>query len=254
MSEKLSVKAAPALDAGVPAPEPSDDAIVERVRNGDVNAFELLMRRYDRWVFGIVARRAPREQVADLAQEAFVHAYQALPNYRANPSADGFRHWLAKIARRRCCDYWRALSRHPTCAFSNLNVEAREQLERNREAAASEVSHSEMERDTARELVCEAMDRLETDDRTILWLLYWRGYSTRETAALLGYSTGNVKIRASRARSLVRRRMGSSADPPAPTLQRSGSMCNPGVNHAGKPNREPLNHARFSRESPLVSA
>ncbi len=208
--------------AGLPAPEPSDDAVIERVLNGDVDAFEVLVRRYDRWVFAIVTKHVAREQVAEIAQEVFIHAYQSLPHYHTNTS---FRQWLAKIAVRRCCDYWRTVNRHPTRAISNLNLQDIEQVERACQANACEAVQSEMELDKMREMLCHAIDWLEADDWTMLWLLYWQGYSLWDIAAILGYSPGNVKVRVSRSRTLLRKLMNSSVGDEDLIASFAPSMC-----------------------------
>ena len=201
--------------------EPSDDAIIERIRNGDMNAFELLARRYERWVCGIVSKRAARDQVPDIAQEVFIHAYRSLPHYaprqnlvtdgqspgHLNPSPDGFKHWLATIAVRCCYDYQRAVHRHPTCAISNSSAEDFQQMERTTQAAACETFHVEMEQDTRREALREAIDGLDADDQILLGLIYGPGYSLPETADILGDSLETVKSRARRVRAMLRHRL-----------------------------------------------
>jgi len=79
--------------------EPSDAAIIARVLNEDMNAFEIIVRRYDRLVSDIVSKHTARAQVADVAQEIFIQAYKSLPYYRLNMS---FPKWLAKIAAMSC--------------------------------------------------------------------------------------------------------------------------------------------------------
>jgi len=221
MNEKLLLNEIPARIAtqsvaGGPLPDQSDDEIIERVRKGDANAFEILERRYNRWVSGIVSKHAARDQAADIAQEVFIQAYKSLPHYRMNTS---FRQWLATIAVRRCYYYCRAANRHPTCVISNLNAEATEQMEQSLQATACEAANSEMDLDKMRETLGRAMDGFEADVQTILWMIYWEGYSQEETAEILGYSPGSVKAHASRARVLLRQRMNQEAisDPsPAP--------------------------------------
>lgn len=222
---EVTAETEPPGSAAALCPGESDDAIIERIRNGDINAFELLMRRYERWVLSIVAKHAPHHQATELVHEVFLQAYKSLPHYsprrslaaggqspgRANPSADGFRQWLAAIAVRRCYDYHRAANRHPTCAVSNLSAEDADQMEQTDQAAAGVVFHEDMELDATREALREAMDRLDADDRILLGLLYWQGHSLPETAAILGCSPGNVRIRAGRACARLHQQMDASS-------------------------------------------
>lgn len=231
--EKIADRAGDTQDEDVAVEtEPSDDAIIERIRDGDMNAFELLARRYERWVCGIVSRRVARDQAPDVMQEVFIHVYRSLPHYspqsrldlrrlvrhsslndggspgHVTPSTDGsFRHWLARIAVRCCCDYQRAAHRHPTCAVSNLSADDSQQMERTTQATVCETFHAEMELDATREALLQAMDGLDADDRIVLGLIYVMGYSLPEAADILGDSLGAVKSRAWRARGALRSRM-----------------------------------------------
>lgn len=181
--------------------ELSDDAIIECIRNGDVNAFELLMRRYKHWVFGIVSKHVAHNQVSETVEDVFVQAYRSLPRYLINTS---FKQWLALIASRRCCHCHSAANRHLTCAISNLNTEDREQMEAVCEEAACAAFHAETDSSAKCEAVRADMDRLEANDRRILHLLYFEDYSLQETAVMLGCTLGNARVRACRARKALR--------------------------------------------------
>src|SRR5512137_2719264 len=73
-----------------------DQQLVERVQRGDKRAFELLVAKYQRKIFRLLSRliRDPAE-VEDVAQEAFIKAYRALPNFRGESA---FYTWLYRIA------------------------------------------------------------------------------------------------------------------------------------------------------------
>jgi RNA polymerase sigma-70 factor (ECF subfamily) len=203
------------------ATELSDDAIIERIRNGDVNAFELLMRRYKQWVFGIVSKHMAHNQVAETAQDVFIQAYRSLPHYRMNTS---FKQWLALIAGRCCCHYWRAVNRYSTCAISNLNAQDTEQLETVREEAACAAFHTETDYSAKCDSVRTAMDGLGANDRRILELLYMQDYSLPETAAMLGYTLVNARVRACRARNALRTLL-----KPAVVTEKSLVLVNPAI-------------------------
>lgn len=203
----------PGSVTGRPADEPSDDEIIARVLNEDVDAFEILMRRYNRYVFAIVSKRVPHAQTPDIVQDVFIQAYKSLPRHCPNTS---FKGCLARIAVRCCCDYLCAFNRHPIYAVSNLSAEDREQMERTCEASACDAAQSEMEMERMRETLGRTMNRLEPDDQTILRLIYGENYSPEETAEIMGYSPGNIRVRASRACNVLRKLMDSPVNMASP--------------------------------------
>jgi RNA polymerase sigma-70 factor, ECF subfamily len=195
----------------LPASEPSDDAIVARVLNDDMDAFEILTRRYNRYVSRIVTSRVPRGQAAEIVQEAFIQAYRSLEHYRLNTS---FRNWLAKITARCCCHFWRARKRQSTtCVVSNLNAEDIEKLEQTCEDTSCAAFYLELEQEKQRDILLKAMERLKDSDRNILRLLYLDNCSLSETAAILGCSFGNIRVRACRARKVLFQLMHCAANP-----------------------------------------
>ncbi|MEI7903110.1 MAG: sigma factor, partial [bacterium] len=89
-------------------PAATDAELIARVRAGEVNAFEPLITRHRQQVLAIAARHVPAAEVAATAQDVFVRAFLSLKSYRAERP---FGHWLARIAVRTCCDFWRQQKR-----------------------------------------------------------------------------------------------------------------------------------------------
>ncbi|MFH1681295.1 MAG: sigma-70 family RNA polymerase sigma factor, partial [Candidatus Eisenbacteria bacterium] len=87
-----------------------DEELVRRSRAGDPGAFGALVDRYKHGIYWMVARIAGREEAEDLAQEAFVRAYQALPRFRGECT---FRTWIFKIARNLSLSEIRRRGRRP---------------------------------------------------------------------------------------------------------------------------------------------
>ncbi|MGL4515620.1 MAG: RNA polymerase sigma factor RpoE, partial [Shewanella sp.] len=74
----------------------SDQQLVERVQQGDKTAFNLLVLKYQSKVISLISRYVRNQSdVADVAQEAFIKAYRALPNFRGESA---FYTWLYRIA------------------------------------------------------------------------------------------------------------------------------------------------------------
>ncbi len=88
---------ADALGAAPPPAEADADAfLVGRARDGDVAAFESLVRRHERWVFSMVLRMVGnRHEAEDVAQDIFLKAYCGLPSFRGTAR---FSTWLHTIA------------------------------------------------------------------------------------------------------------------------------------------------------------
>ena len=73
----------------------SDRGVIKNIRNGNVDAFEILIRTYQRYVFKIVNRHVPASDVQETAHQTFISAYRSLESFRGNTE---FRSWLATIA------------------------------------------------------------------------------------------------------------------------------------------------------------
>lgn len=171
--------------------------IVQRVLGGEVDAFALLMERYQDYVLAIVKRHAPPNQVEELVQEVFIKAFQSLGGWR---QAGRFRAWLSVIAVRTCYDYWRKHYRTREVSMSALSEAHREWLDRVL-ADASETSWQDItRRREAREILDWALDQLSAADRMVLELVYLEGHTVKAAARLLGWTVSNVKVRAFRAR------------------------------------------------------
>lgn len=183
--------------------ENSDQAIIERIRNGEINAFGELITRYRAWVFAIVLRHVPRNCAEELCHDILVEAYKALPGYRG---AAEFRNWLAGIAVRQCFTFWRRTSRQAAgCQLSDLSSETRDWLDEADRATSKEIFERQENRQAAREMLDYALSRLSAEERTLITMLHIEERSVRETARLLGLSAINVKVRAHRARARMRR-------------------------------------------------
>jgi RNA polymerase sigma-70 factor (ECF subfamily) len=174
-----------------------DQDITQRVLEGEVDAFALLMERYQGYVLAIVKRHAPANQVEELAQEIFIKAFRSLAGWRRTGP---FRSWLSVIAVRTCYDYWRKHYRYREIPMSSLSEAHREWLDR----ILSDVSVTSWEdvsrRREAREILDWGLNQLSAADRMVLELVYLEGESVKEAARLLGWSVANVKVRAFRAR------------------------------------------------------
>ena len=180
---------------------PPDHEIIDRVLKGDTAAFEVLVRRYRSLVFGVVARHVPQGSIEDVAQEVFVRAFQSLAGFTARSA---FRRWLATIAVRSCCDFWRNRERHREVPLSNLTEEHQTWLDGVLASRSREVFQEQVERMEAKEILDYALERISAEDRMVLSLVHLEGVPIKEAAELLGWSVIKTKVKAHRARRQLR--------------------------------------------------
>lgn len=184
--------------------ESSDREIISKVLSGDINAFELLIERYQPQVFAIVRKHVPKDRADEVAHDVFVRAYQGLAGFSGK---SGFSQWLAGIAIRTSYDFWRREYRQREIPVSQLTDAHREYIENTLSDVSAETFEQEGRRDEAAEILEWALNRLSAPERMVLELVYLEEYSHREAAELLGWSVVNVKVRAHRARKKLARIM-----------------------------------------------
>jgi RNA polymerase sigma factor (sigma-70 family) len=178
---------------------PLEDAeLIGRAKDGDVGAYEELVRRYQ----GIAVRVAylasrGADDAADAAQEAFVKAYRALPRFREGAP---FRPWLLRIVANEASNRRRAAGRRERLAARLMEVEGHG-------AGASQ-----------RRVLLDAVNGLRDEDRLALGYRFFLGFSDAETAAALGIPLGTVKSRVSRALRRLRMLLPPDDRDPAETV------------------------------------
>ncbi len=178
-----------------------DALVIERILNGDTDAFEILLKKYQDTVTKIVVAKVPYCHMSEVTQDVFIRAFKSLSSYRGGESLES---WLKTIAVRTCCDYWRAKYRNQETPMSSLSESARHWVASACADGAKNVLNGDSERMELREILDWALDHLSPTDRMVVLLLYFDGYSLRETSMALGISIANVKIRAHRSRKKLR--------------------------------------------------
>lgn len=169
---------------------------VESVLGGDVNAFETLVLSYEKNVYNLALRMVKNpEDASDMAQEAFIRAYNSLASFRGESK---FSVWLYRIVSNVCLDFLRSRSRHPTASLSVENDEGEEtELDIPDESQSPEAL---LERRLTRDSVRRGLDALSEEYRQILLLREIQGLSYDEIAETLSMELGTVKSRIFRAR------------------------------------------------------
>jgi len=180
----------------------NDDEIIQSILSGNTDEFEVILKRYDQYVFNIIAKHLPREMVEEAAHEVFIRVYKALPSYRAEAP---FKYWLSKIAERYCYDYWREKYKAKEVPMASLTDDHSQWVE----SVLSDQSQKHFEKEEllreSKEVLQWALNKLTAEDRMVITLLYLEELSVKETADLLGWSVVNVKVRAHPSRKKLRK-------------------------------------------------
>jgi RNA polymerase sigma-70 factor (ECF subfamily) len=193
----------------------ADALLVERVKRGDARAFELLVLKYRRRIERLVARivRDP-DSVADVAQETFIRAYRALPNFRGDSA---FYTWLYRIAvntaRKEAADQ----RRDPVISESALAQGDDENDETSRAEATltdGETPESVLAGREIAQAVNAAVEALSEDLRQAVTLREIEGLSYEEIAQVMNCPIGTVRSRIFRAREAIAQRVRPMLDTP----------------------------------------
>lgn len=180
-----------------------ENEIIKHILDGRREEFGILVDKYREKVFAMTAKRIPRDDIEDVAQEAFVRIFRSLAGY---VPVKPFENWLATITLRCCCDYWRAAGRRrERTAPGDSGPERRDWLERILAPASEEAFRALCARREAQELLDATLDRLDAADRMLIELVYWEDRPLAEAAEVLEWGRAKTKVRLMRARRKLRK-------------------------------------------------
>ena len=182
----------------------SDLSLVRRVQRGDKGAFDALVLKYQHKVVKLVMRyvRNPAE-AEDVAQEAFIKAYRALPQFRGESA---FYTWLYRIAINTAKNAVVSRDRSPV-EFDLDSQNSDESYDMQGRLKDSETPEGLVLTEEIRSTVNSAIDALPEDLRTAIVLRELEGLSYEEIAAAMGCPVGTVRSRIFRAREAIDRRL-----------------------------------------------
>lgn len=177
-----------------------DQQIVERVQRGDKRAFDLLVTKYQRKIFRLLSRliRDPGE-IEDVAQEAFIKAYRALPNFRGDSA---FYTWLYRIAINTAKNHLVAQGRRAPTS-TEAEVEDAENFDDADGLRDVNTPDAMMMSRQVGDAVNRAIERLPEDLRTAIVLRELEGLSYEEIAESMNCPIGTVRSRIFRAREAI---------------------------------------------------
>ena len=176
-----------------------DQKLVERVQAGDKRAFDLLVGKYQHKIIGLVSRYVyDHHEAMDIAQEAFIKAYKALPRFRGDSA---FYTWLYRIAINTAKNHLVSRGRRPPDV--DVDVVDAEYFDGGDELRELENPENSLFRDELQATVKRALDQLPEDLRAALTLREFEGMSYEDIAAVMDCPVGTVRSRIFRAREAI---------------------------------------------------
>ena len=174
-------------DAGSPN-ELSDEALLLAIADGAVWAMESLYQRYSRILYSLAYRMVADHQVAeDLLQDAFLAVWRRATSY--SPQTGAVRNWLISILHHRTIDYLRRSRRHSTFQEAPL-----EEIELDGSIASPDV-WDEAWQSVKSSQVRAALMKIPTEQRLVIELAYFQGWTHTEIAEGTQIPLGTVKAR-----------------------------------------------------------
>jgi len=177
----------------------ADQDLVRRVQRGDKKAFDALVLKYQHRVLKLVVRYVhDQAEAMDIAQEAFLKAYRALPRFRGDSA---FYTWLYRIAINTAKNHLVARGRRPP--GSDIDASEAEQYEG--AIALHEIATPEqmIQKEELEQAVFKAIDELPEDLRTAIALREFEGMSYEDIAVAMDCPIGTVRSRIFRAREVI---------------------------------------------------
>jgi RNA polymerase sigma-70 factor (ECF subfamily) len=178
--------------------KPTDDELAERAQAGELTAFNLLVERYQRPVYGLCLRMLSSTAAAeDAAQDTMISAWKGLSGYRGG----SFQAWILRIAGNQCRDELRKRKRRPQDSLDTMMEDQGEGA-----AGPSKTRGPEdlsLGSETGR-VILAGLNTLPDDQKQAILLCDVQGLPYDEIATAMDTSVGTVKSRISRGRSRLR--------------------------------------------------
>ncbi len=180
-----------------------DRQLVRRVQNGEKAAFDVLVLKYQHKLLKLISRYIrDSSEAMDVAQESFLKAYRALPNFRGDSA---FYTWLYRIAINTAKNHIVSERRRPP--DTDVDSVDAEQFGGHSDLKDNATPERLLLREEIRRTVAEAIEDLPVDLKTAIMLRELEGMSYDEIAAAMECPIGTVRSRIFRARESINRRL-----------------------------------------------
>src|SRR4051812_8917998 len=179
----------------------TDEELVARSMDGDVDSFNQLVLRWERPIYALAYRVIGRDEDArDVTQETFLRAFRALPGFKGDAK---FSSWLYRIALNLCRDWMRKDRRTPVVAVPE-GVDVEHLVSEHHQTASVEdlAARAELSRGVAK-----AMEHLPEEQRTAILLKEYHGLTFQEIADMTKCPLSTAKTRVYQGLTLLRKRL-----------------------------------------------
>ena len=165
-----------------------EDELVNRFQNGDIEAFNPLVLKYQKKIYNLIYQRIRDREIAkDISQEVFLKAFKALPDFKGGSA---FYSWIYRIAINSSIDFQRRRNRNRVLTFEELPPDADEVL---RMSDAHPSPEKLLEEKELGKIIREAVRKLPPGQRRVFNLRHRRELAIKEIAVLLNRSEGTIK-------------------------------------------------------------
>ena len=179
----------------------SDETVIERVLNGEKDAYELIMRKYNQKLFRIVrSYLANEDEIEDVIQEAYIRAYEQMPRFEKRSS---FSTWLIRIVINEALGRLKHRKQ-----FASIQYDYPDDPGYFRDPPAepqtTETPIGKLMNTELKGILEKAVDQLPDKYRTVFLMREIEGMSVAETSESLEITESNVKVRLNRAKEMLR--------------------------------------------------
>jgi RNA polymerase sigma-70 factor (ECF subfamily) len=181
----------------------TDQQLVERVQAGDKRAFDMLVLKYQAKIMGLISRYVKdSHEIQDVAQEAFIKAYRALPRFRGDSA---FYTWLYRIAINTAKNHLVSRGRRPPA--SDVEIEDAEYYDSGDALRVQDTPENQLFSAELAAVVNAAIKELPDDLRAAVTLREFDGLSYEDIAEIMDCPVGTVRSRIFRAREAIDKRV-----------------------------------------------
>ena len=168
----------------------NDQLYINKVINGDTNAFAYLVDNYKNMVYSLALKMTKnREEAEEVSQDTFIKAYKNLSNFKGDSK---FSTWLYRIAYHACLDTIKKNKNH------NQSFEINE-ITFNQIKSVETILEG-IERKEREKIIDECLLKLPEEERSIIWMFYYDELSLKEIIEVTSLSEANIKVKLHRAR------------------------------------------------------
>lgn len=182
-----------------------DQENVKKAVQGDISAFENLVRKYEKFVcatvFSVVKNR---EDAFDVAQEVFLKLYHSISSFKGESS---FASWLYRIAKNSALDFLRKQKNKQTVSLTAENSDGEETVLDVKDESEKTSPEKALLNKEKSEFLYKAMDMISEEHKEILLLRDINGFTYEEISEILSIEEGTVKSRLFRAREALRKKL-----------------------------------------------